>query len=77
MEYRFSLDEYVKVWKRTYFTVEADSEKEAIQKYLDNQTYMSEDSIYLGETEERIEPDNEPTAELFAQDYRLLWTNKK
>lgn len=90
MEYRFKLDSLQKVWYRNYITVEADSEKEAIEKaillaqeeselgYIDVEN--SEYTEYLFEAGviglKPEENEGNSTVELEYDD-QIIWTNEQ
>lgn len=66
-EYSLYVDELIQVWKRTHVNIEANSEKEAVNKYL-NGEYYDITSEYLCETEENSNPINGPSIEIFNKD---------
>ena len=53
--YNLCVEELVQVWRRTDIQVTANSEKEALQRYLDDD-YDIKYSEYLCETEEYVTP---------------------
>lgn len=70
-EYSLYVDELIQVWKRTHVNIEANSEKEAVNKYL-NGEYYDITSEYLCETEEDANPIDGPSIEIFNKDTRKL-----
>ena len=58
--YNLYVDELVQVWRRTAIQVKANSEKEAVQRYLDD-NYNINYSEYLYETEEYVNPEIGPS----------------
>ena len=49
-KYSLYVDELVQVWKRTYINIEANSEKDAVDKYLNREYNDINKSEYLYET---------------------------
>lgn len=71
------VDKKVEIWRREYIDVNAETEQEAVQKYL-NGDYEIYDTDFIYETESPIEPTDYPTEELYSRDnYECLWTNLK
>lgn len=71
-EYSLYIDELIQVWKRTYVNIEANSEKEAVNKYLNGEYYKINNCEYLYETEEDANPIIGPSIEIFNKDTREL-----
>lgn len=72
MEYRFKLDSLQKVWYRNYITIEADSEKEAIEKAI---LFAQEEKAGVI----RVKPEENEgnsTVEL-EYDNQIIWTNEQ
>jgi len=88
MTYRFKLDTLLKVWHRTWFEIEAETEKEAIEKAIkaakEEEEYggINEDIIdseYLETGTEQVsveENEGNSTIELIYDD-KILWTNNQ
>lgn len=66
------IDELVQVWKRTYINIEANSEKDAVDKYLNGEYNDIDKSEYLYETEVNYYPIGGPTVEIFNKDSEEL-----
>lgn len=77
-EYKLVIDEKVKLWRRDYVTVEADTLEEAIQKCLDCE-YYTRNSEDLYDTIEGLDPNKEvgPTFEIYSEDNKWapVYTN--
>lgn len=68
--YRLSVDRKCTIWEREYYTIEAESETEALEKCLDPDVECS-DSEFLYDTAGYMTPkdnDNYPTLEVFNRD---------
>ena len=63
--YNLYVDELVQVWKRTHINIKANSEKDAIDKYLNEEDYDDIISEYLYESEENANPIIGPSIEIF------------
>ena len=80
MLFKLIVDEKMKVWKRTYIDVEADSLEDAIEMIKEDGCDCAEDGIYdtdyIFETEEFIE-DKEPggTLEIMDRQFNILYNN--
>lgn len=74
------MDELVSVWIRTYLTIEAESESEAVKIALDNNDSNITDSQILYETEYLMDPkdnDGQATVEIFDSSMNnLIYSNK-
>lgn len=66
--YNLYVDELVQVWKRTHINIKANSEKDAIDKYLNEEDYDDITSEYLYESEESANPIIGPSIEIFNKD---------
>lgn len=64
-KYSLYVDELVQVWKRTYVNIEANSEKDAVDKYLNEEPNDINSSVYLYCTEENANPVIGPSIEIF------------
>lgn len=64
MKYEWYIDRKVIEWERTYVSVEAETQDEAIQKCL-NEDYEVDSTETLYYTQELIEPTNESTFEIY------------
>ena len=65
--YRLSVDRKYTIWKREYYTIEAESETEALEKCLSPDVYCS-DYEFQYDTADYMTPkdnDNHPTLEVF------------
>lgn len=68
--YNLSVDRKYTVWERAYYTIEAESETEALEKCLKPDTECN-DSEYMYDTVDYMTPkdnDNYPTLEVFNDD---------
>ena len=74
--YNLYVDELVQVWRRTDIQVIADSEKEAVQRYLDGD-YDIKYSEYLCETEEYVLPEKGPSIEIFNDTGELIYSDNE
>lgn len=72
--FRLIRDDYVKIWRRTYFDVQAESLEKAIElvKQEDGEVIHSE---LLYETEEILEPTNEATVEIMDEHNNIVYSN--
>lgn len=72
--FRLIRDDYVKIWRRTYFDVQAESLEKAIElvKQEDGEVLHSE---FLYETEELLEPINEATTEIMDEHNNIVYSN--
>ena len=62
--YNLYVDELVQVWKRIHINIKANSEKDAIDKYLNEEDYDDIISEYLYESEENANPIIGPSIEI-------------
>ena len=84
-KFSYYIDEKVSLWRRSYFSVEADSAEEADQIAREsigekevNLEFDIDDSEYLYDTEENITPEENgglSTLELFSDDETLIYSN--
>lgn len=74
--YNLCVEELVKVWRRTDIQVKANSEKEAVQRYLDD-NYNINYSEYLYETEEYVNPEKGPSIEIFNDTGELIYSDNE
>ena len=74
--YNLYVDELVQVWRRTAIQVKANSEKEAVQGYLDGH-YDINYSEYLCETEEYVNPERGPSIEIFNDTGKLIYSDNE
>lgn len=74
--YNLCIEELVQVWKQTDIQVTANSEKEAVQRYLDND-YDVNYSEYLFETEEYVNPEKGPSIEIFNDTGELIYSDNE
>ncbi len=74
--YNLYVDELVQVWRRTAIQVKANSEKEAVQRYLDD-NYNINYSEYLYETEEYVNPEKGPSIEIFNDTGELIYSDNE
>lgn len=74
-KYSLYVDELVQVWKRTYVNVEANSEKDAVNKYLNGEYDDVDKTEYLYETEENHHPITGSSIEIFNKDSEELIYN--
>lgn len=84
-EYSFYQDVKVEIWQRKYFTIEADSKEEALEKVEEykrmdaSEDYIVGHSEYLYETERVLSPeenDGDATIELYDEETEIcLGTN--
>lgn len=68
--YNLSVDRKYTIWEREYYTIEAESETEALEKCLKPDTECN-DSEYMYDTIDYMTPkdnDNYPTLEVFNDD---------
>lgn len=72
--FRLIRDDHVKIWKRTYFDVNAQSLEEAVElvKQEDGEGIHSE---LLYETEEILDPTNEATIEIMDEHNNIVFSN--
>lgn len=75
------VDEKVKVWRRSYITVEAESKEEAVKACLESGADAAtdtSDSFYIFETEECVNPsiDDQFTVEVMDRHFEILGTNE-
>ena len=70
--YNLYVDELVQVWRRTAIQVKANSEKEAVQRYLDD-NYNINYSEYLYETEEYVNPEKGSSIEICNDTGELIY----
>lgn len=75
-KYSLYVDELVQVWRRTAIQVKANSEKEAVQGYLDD-NYNINYSEYLYETEEYVNPEKGPSIEIFNDTGKLIYSDNE
>ena len=76
--YNLYVDELVQVWKRTHINIEANSEKDAIDKYLNEEDYDDITSEYLYESEENANPIIGPSIEIFNKDTgKLIYSDNE
>lgn len=71
-KYSLYVDELVQVWRRTYVNIEANSEKDAVDKYLNGEYNDIDKSEYLYETEVNYHPITGPIIEIFNRDSEEL-----
>ena len=71
-KYPLYIDELVQIWKRTYINIEANSEKDAIDKYLNREYNDIDKSEYLYETEVNYHPIIGQIIEIFNRDSEEL-----
>lgn len=74
--YNLCVEELVQVWRRTDVQVTANSEKEAVQRYLDG-NYDTNYSEYLCETEEYVLPEKGPSIEIFNDTGELIYSDNE
>ena len=74
--YNLCVEELVKVWRSTDIQVTANSEKEAVQRYLDDHYDISY-SEYLCETEEYVNPEKGPSIEIFNDTGELIYSDNE
>ena len=74
--YNLCVEELVKVWRSTDIQVTANSEKEAVQRYLDGH-YDINYSEYLCETEECVNPEKGPSIEIFNDTKELIYSDNE
>lgn len=77
MKYHLYKDTLNKVWNRTYYVVESESEKDALNKILDDEVDLT-DSEILFETFEELNPEDndfKSTVEIFNEDNDLIYRN--
>ena len=74
--YNLCVEELVKVWRSTDIQVTANSEKEAVQRYLDGY-YDINYSEYLCETEEYVNPEKGPSIEIFNDTGELIYSDNE
>lgn len=74
--YNLYVDELVQVWRRTAIQVKANSEKEAVQRYLDD-NYNINYNEYLYETEEYVNPEKGPSIEIFNDTGELIYSDNE
>lgn len=74
--YNLCVEELVQVWRRTDIQVMANSEKEAVQRYLDG-NYDTNYSEYLCETEEYVTPEKGPSIEIFNDTGELIYSDNE
>ena len=74
--YNLCVEELVLVWRRTDIQVTANSEKEALQRYLDGD-YDIKYSEYLCETEEYVTPEKGPSIEIFNDTGELIYSDNE
>ena len=74
--YNLCVEELVQVWRRTNIQVKANSEKEAVQGYLDG-NYNINYSEYLCETEEQVNPEKGPSIEIFNDTGKLIYSDNE
>lgn len=74
--YNLCVEELVQVWRRTDIQVTANSEKEAVQRYL-NGNYDTNYSEYLCETEEYVTPEKGPSIEIFNDTGELIYSDNE
>ena len=74
--YNLCVEELVQVWRRTDIQVTANSEKEALQRYLDGD-YDTNYSEYLCETEEYVTPEKGPSIEIFNDTGKLIYSDNE
>lgn len=74
--YNLCVEELVQVWRRTDIQVTANSEKEALQRYLDGD-YDIKYSEYLCETEEYVTPEKGPSIEIFNDTGELIYSDNE
>ena len=76
--YNLYVDELVQVWKRTYVNIEANSEKDAVDKYLNEEYNDINSSEYLYESEENANPIIGPSIEIFNKDTgKLIYSDNE
>lgn len=77
-KYSLYVDELVQVWKRTYVNIEANSEKDAVDKYLNEEYNDINSSEYLYHTEENANPVIGPSIEIFNKDSgKLIYSDNE
>ena len=74
--YNLCVEELVQVRRRTDIQVKANSEKEAVQKYLDG-IYRINYSEYLCGTEENANPIIGPSIEIFNDTGELIYSDNE
>lgn len=74
--YNLCVKELVQVWRRTDIQVTANSEKEAVQKYFDDDYNVDYDE-YLCETEEYVNPEKGPSIEIFNDTGKLIYSDNE
>lgn len=74
--YNLCVEELVQVWRRTDIQVTANSEKEAVQRYLDG-IYSINYSEYLYGTEENANPIIGPSIEIFNDTGELIYSDNE
>lgn len=74
--YNLCVEELVQVWRRTDIQVTANSEKEALHRYLDGD-YDIKYSEYLCETEEYVTPEKGPSIEIFNDTGELIYSDNE
>ena len=74
--YNLCVEELVKVWRSTNIQVTANSEKEAVQRYLDG-IYSINYSEYLCGTEENANPIIGPSIEIFNDTGELIYSDNE
>ena len=74
--YNLCVEELVQVWRRTDIQVKANSEKEAVQGYLDG-NYSVNYGEYLCETEEYVNPEKGPSIEIFNDTGELIYSDNE
>lgn len=75
--YNLYVDELVQVWKRTHVNIKANSEKDAIDKYLNEEDYDDIISEYLYESEENANPIIGPSIEIFNDTGELIYSDNE
>lgn len=68
MKYEWYIDRKIIEWERTYVSVEAETEEEAIQKCL-KEDYKINSIEALHHTQKLVEPIDEPTFEIYDKRY--------
>ena len=75
--YNLYIDRKYNVWERTHYTIEAESEGEAIKKCLNDEVDCN-NSDMLYDTLDQLDPDDQPTIEVYDKDSKkIIYDNIK